>query len=80
MKYDVKEMVQRDHFFCIVDEVDSVLIDEARTPLVISGPTEDKSDKYFLSNKFIKELNKEDYELDEKDRNVLLSEKGIDKI
>ncbi len=80
MKYDVEEMVQREHFFCIVDEVDSVLIDEARTPLVISGPTEDKSDQYFLSNKFIKELNNEDYELDEKDKNVLLSEKGIDKI
>jgi len=80
MKYDVKEMVQREHFFCIVDEVDSILIDEARTPLVISGPTEDKSDQYFLSNKFIKDLNKEDYELDEKNKNVMLSEKGIDKI
>ena len=80
MKYNIEEMVQRDHFFCIVDEVDSILIDEARTPLVISGPTEDKSDQYFLSNKFIKELNKQDYELDEKNKNVLLSEKGIDKI
>ena len=80
MKYDVEEMVQRNHFFCIVDEVDSVLIDEARTPLVISGPTEDKSDQYFICNKFIKELNKQDYELDEKNKNVMLSEKGIDKI
>tara|TARA_Y100000590_G_scaffold397003_1_gene478219 strand:+ start:2049 stop:4589 length:2541 start_codon:yes stop_codon:yes gene_type:complete len=80
MKYDMKEMVQRDHFFCIVDEVDSILIDEARTPLVISGPTEDKSDQYYVCNKFIKELNKEDYELDEKNKNVMLSEKGIDKI
>jgi len=80
MKYSVEEMVQRDHFFCIVDEVDSILIDEARTPLVISGATEDKSDQYFLSNKFIKELGKEDYELDEKNKNVMLSEKGIDKI
>jgi len=80
MKYDVKEMVQRDHFFCIVDEVDSILIDEARTPLVISGTTEDKSDQYFLSNKFIKELGDKDYELDEKNKNVMLSEKGIDKI
>jgi len=80
MKYDIEEMVQRDHFFCIVDEVDSILIDEARTPLVISGPTEDKSDQYFVCNKFIKELNKNDYELDEKNKNVLLSEKGIDKI
>jgi len=80
MKYDVEEMVQRDHFYCIVDEVDSILIDEARTPLVISGSTEDKSDQYFVSNKFVKELNKQDYELDEKNRNVMLSEKGIDKI
>jgi len=80
MKYNVDEMVQRDHFFCIVDEVDSILIDEARTPLVISGSTEDKSDQYFISNKFVKELSKQDYELEEKDRNVLLSEKGIDKI
>ena len=80
MKYNVEEMVQRDHFFCIVDEVDSILVDEARTPLIISGSTEDKSDQYFLCNKFIKELNKHDYELDEKDKNVMLSEKGIDKI
>ena len=80
MKYEVEEMVQRDHFFCIVDEVDSILIDEARTPLVISGATEDKSDRYFICNKFIKELAKQDYELDEKNKNVMLSEKGIDKI
>jgi len=80
MKYNIKEMVQRDHFFCIVDEVDSILIDEARTPLVISGPTEDKSDQYHVCNKFIKTLNKEDYEIDEKNKNVMLSEKGIDNI
>jgi len=80
MKYDVNQMVQRNHFFCIVDEVDSILIDEARTPLVISGATEDKSDQYFVCNKFIKQLDKPDYELDEKDKNVMLSEKGIDKI
>ena len=80
MKYNIKEMVQRDHFFCIVDEVDSILIDEARTPLVISGSTEDKSDQYYVCNKFIKKLNKDDYELDEKNKNVMLSEKGIDKI
>ena len=80
MKYNIDEMVQREHFFCIVDEVDSILIDEARTPLVISGSTEDKSDQYFLCNKFIKQLIKEDYELDEKNKNVMLSEKGIDKI
>ena len=80
MKYNIDQMVQRDHFFCIVDEVDSILIDEARTPLIISGATEDKSDQYFVSNKFIKQLEKYDYELDEKNKNVMLSEKGIDKI
>jgi len=80
LKYKIQEMVQRDHNYAIIDECDSVLIDEARTPCVISGPTEDKSDQYFTSNKFIKKLNKDDYELDEKDKNVLLSEKGIDKI
>jgi preprotein translocase subunit SecA len=73
-------MVQKNHYFCIVDEVDSILIDEARTPLVISGATEDKSDQYFVSNKFIKKLDKNDYDLDEKNKNVMLSEKGIDKI
>ena len=80
MKYDFDQMVQGKHFYCIVDEVDSILIDEARTPLVISGAVEDKSDQYFVSNKFVKQLNKEDYELDEKNKNVMLSEKGIDKI
>ena len=80
MKISVSDTVQRGHNFCIVDEVDSILIDEARTPLVISGTTEDKSDKYFVSNKFIKKLEKQDYELDEKNKNVMLSEKGIDKI
>ena len=80
MKYNIEEMVQREHFFCIVDEVDSILIDEARTPLVISGSTEDKSDQYFVCNNFIKELNKPDYEIDEKNKNIMLSEKGIDKI
>ena len=73
-------MVQREHFFCIVDEVDSILIDEARTPLVISGAAGDKSDQYFVCNNFIKELDKVDYELDEKNKNVMLSEKGISKI
>jgi len=80
MKYNIEEMVQRDHFFCIVDEVDSILIDEARTPLVISGSTESQSDQYYVCNKFIKKLNKNDYELDEKNKNVMLSENGIDKI
>ena len=80
MKYSIQEMVQKNHYFCIVDEVDSILIDEARTPLVISGATEDKSDQYFVSNKFVKKLDKNDYDLDEKNKNVMLSEKGIDKI
>jgi len=80
MKYNINQMVQKNHFFCIVDEVDSILIDEARTPLVISGETEDKSDQYFVCNKFIKKLEKTDYELDEKNKNVMLSDKGIDKI
>ncbi len=80
MKYNLDEMVHRNHFFCIVDEVDSILIDEARTPLIISGATEDKSDQYFVSNKFVKKLEKIDYELDEKNKNVMLSEKGIDRI
>ena len=80
MKYSIKEMVQRENFYCIVDEVDSILIDEARTPLVISGEVEDKSDQYYVCNKFIKKLNKDDYELDEKNKNVMLSEIGIDKI
>jgi len=65
MKYNIDQMVQKNHFFCIVDEVDSILIDEARTPLVISGATEDKSDQYFVCNKFITQLEKSDYELDE---------------
>jgi len=80
MIYNINQKVQRDHFFCIVDEVDSILIDEARTPLVISGATEDKSTQYFTCNKFVKELNKSDYEIDEKEKNVLLSNQGIDKI
>ena len=80
MKYDVSEMVQKKRNFCIVDEVDSILIDESRTPLIISGGVEDKSDKYFLANKFIKVLEKKDFELDEKNKNAILSDRGIDKI
>ena len=80
MKYSVSEMVQRDRNFCIVDEVDSILIDESRTPLIISGGIEDKSDQYFLANKFVKVLEKKDFELDEKNKNAILSDIGIDKI
>ena len=78
MKHSVAEMAQRKHHFCIVDEVDSILIDEARTPLIISGPTEDNSSEYFLCNKLVNQLDKEHYDLDEKDRSALLTEKGID--
>ena len=80
MKYDLSEMVQKDKEYCIVDEVDSILIDESRTPLIISGGIEDKSDQYFLANKFIKVLGKKDFELDEKNKNAILSDTGIDKI
>jgi len=78
MKYSIAEMVQRKHYFCIVDEVDSILIDEARTPLIISGPTEDNSSQYFLCNKLVNQLSKEHYDTDEKDRSALLTERGID--
>ena len=80
MIYDLSEMVQRAHHFCIVDEVDSILIDESRTPLIISGRSEDKSNYYLLSNKFISKLQKLDYEIDEKNKNAILTDAGIDKI
>jgi len=80
MKYDLSEMVQREHNYCIVDEVDSILIDESRTPLIISGRSEDKSKYYTLANKFINKLQKVDYEIDEKNKNAILSDVGIDKI
>ncbi|MGL4296570.1 MAG: DEAD/DEAH box helicase, partial [Aestuariivirga sp.] len=76
MKYHLAEMVQRGHNFAIVDEVDSILVDEARTPLIISGPVDDKSDLYNTVNGFIPELTPEDYELDEKQRSCTLTEKG----
>ena len=80
MKYELNDMVQRDHHFCIVDEVDSILIDESRTPLIISGKIEDKTTLYITSNEFIKHLQKNDYELDEKNKNVILTDIGTDKI
>ncbi len=80
MKYELKEMVQRGHNFCIVDEVDSILIDESRTPLIISGKLEDKTTLYTTSNEFIKYLQNNDFELDEKNKNVILTDLGIDKI
>ncbi|MCF6196551.1 MAG: preprotein translocase subunit SecA, partial [Emcibacter sp.] len=78
MKFHPDAMVQRPPSFAIVDEVDSILIDEARTPLVISGPTEDKSDLYVSIDKIIPELNEEDYEVDEKARTVTLTEEGME--
>ena len=80
MKYDLNEMVQREHNFCIVDEVDSILIDESRTPLIISGKIEDKSNLYLSANEFVLKLQKNDYDLDEKNKNAILTDVGIDKI
>ena len=80
MKYELDEMVQGEHNYCIVDEVDSILIDESRTPLVISGRLEDKTNLYSVSNEFIKNLQKNDYEIDEKNKNSILTDQGIDKI
>jgi len=80
MKYELSEMVQRNHNFCIVDEVDSILIDESRTPLIISGKLDDKTTLYLTSNEFIKHLQKNDFELDEKNKNAILTDVGIDKI
>jgi preprotein translocase subunit SecA len=80
MKYDLKDCVQRGHQFAIVDEVDSILIDEARTPLIISGPAEESTDKYYRVDKIIPKLIKEiDYTLDEKMRTATLTEEGVSK-
>ena len=76
MKYDMAQMVQRGHAFAIVDEVDSILVDEARTPLIISGPSEDRSGLYAAVDTIIPKLAREDYELDEKQRTVNLTEAG----
>jgi preprotein translocase subunit SecA len=76
MKYHLEEMVQRGHQFAIVDEVDSILVDEARTPLIISGPVDDKSDLYNTVDQFIPRLVPADFELDEKQRQVTLTEAG----
>ena len=80
MKYSMDQIVQRQHDFCIVDEIDSCLIDEARTPLIISGTVEDKTDQYLAIDKLVKQLSKTDYEIDEKDKNILLTNKGIDNV
>ena len=79
MSVNKEQIVQREHYFSIVDEIDSCLIDEARTPLVISGAAENKNNKYLSVDKIVKKLNPEDYEIDEKDKNILLTNQGIDK-
>ncbi|WP_340300156.1 preprotein translocase subunit SecA [Roseobacter sp. HKCCD5988] len=78
MRGSLPEMAQRGHNFAIVDEVDSILIDEARTPLIISGPSQDRSDLYVAIDKVIPELTEEHYTLDEKTRNATLTEEGND--
>ena len=80
MKYEMNQMVQRGHAYAIVDEVDSILIDEARTPLIISGPSEDRSDLYNSIDKLIPKLVREDYDLDEKQRTTNLTEAGNEHI
>ncbi len=79
LKAQKKSIVQRDHNFCIVDEVDSILIDESRTPLVISGATEDKTNLYNTIDRLIPFLDQDDYEIDEKSKSANLTEKGNDK-
>ncbi|MDO6964847.1 preprotein translocase subunit SecA [Rhizobium alvei] len=80
MKYEKAQMVQRGHNYAIVDEVDSILVDEARTPLIISGPLDDRSDLYNTIDAFIPMLDEGDYELDEKQRSVNFSEGGTEKL
>ena len=81
MKYDLADCVQRGHHFAIVDEVDSILIDEARTPLIISGPAEESTDKYYRIDKIIPKLIQEiDYTIDEKHRTATLTEDGVSKV
>ena len=80
MRFSEDQMVQRGHFFTIVDEIDSCLIDEARTPLVISGAAEDKTEQYLAIDKLVKKLKPEDYEIDEKDKNILLTNDGINNV
>jgi preprotein translocase subunit SecA len=79
MKYEREQMVQRPFSFAIVDEVDSILIDEARTPLIISGPTDDKSELYMAVDIVVKQLVPEDYEVDEKQKSIILTEDGTEK-
>ncbi len=81
MKFDIEDYVQREHFYAIVDEVDSILIDEARTPLIISGPTDETTDKYVKLNQVVQYLKKEkDFTIDEKSKTVSLTDEGIAKL
>ncbi len=81
MKYSIDDMVQRDLHYAIVDEVDSILIDEARTPLIISGPAEESTGLYYRMDKVVRKLKRdEDFEIDEKERTVTLTDKGISKL
>ncbi len=80
MKFSEKEMVQRHHDFSIVDEIDSCLIDEARTPLIISGAAEDKTAQYLSINQLVKLLNNKDFEIDEKEKSILLTNEGINNV
>src|SRR5476651_623221 len=80
MKYRMEDMVQRGHIYAIVDEVDSILIDEARTPLIISGPLDDRSEFYNTIDSYIPALDKGDFEVDEKQRTVTLTEAGMQKL
>src|SRR6186713_2188221 len=80
MKYRMEDMVQRGHIYAIVDEVDSILVDEARTPLIISGPLDDRSEFYNTIDSYIPQLDKTDYEVDEKQRTVTLTEAGMEKL
>ena len=80
MKYDLSDCVQRGYHYAIVDEVDSILIDEARTPLIISGPTEESTDKYYKVDRIVPKLRRDiDYQVDEKARTVNLTEEGVEK-
>ena len=80
MKYSIDTLVQKKHNFAIVDEVDNILIDEARTPLIISGPTEDTSNLYLKINQLIPQLKSTEYEKDEKSKSVNLTDKGVEEI
>ncbi len=80
MKYRLEDMTQRGHIYAIVDEVNSILVDEARTPLIISGPLDDRSDFYNTIDTFIPNLDKTDFEVDEKQRTATLTEAGMEKM